>query len=243
VYLHIHELAAIPVVIAPAKQEEEDRMYSLPFDDEKIDEILQDETAVVDMSQISFAEDADENYRIAMIYLRNINYSGKLDFSNVSYENKAKFLKKYITRDIKFLQLKELDYTILKLYNTGFKNLKSIFVGKEASKFKKENKELLDEMLQFILSLPLYIISRIKKETLDVTQNAKCIDTIPNSLDCVYSLLDYSELEALVLSSNTEPCFYTEVFKEENNTLYSKVSKMAFASILDVLFESAGQQG
>lgn len=220
-------------------------MYSLPFDEDQIEQILENKESVVDMSKVNFdTEDKEKNYIISMIYLRNLNYEGILDFSNVSYEDKAHFLYLYITRELKFLVLKQLDLTILKLLISNLDNIKDdleismILTDEEVIKFKESYNSLLLDMHNFIVSLPLLIVYNIKDEVVQITDNIEKTDAIPQGLECMLNLLDYPELEILFYASDTPSTNYVKVFEVHGNNIREKLASSGFVQVLSVVFDN-----
>lgn len=226
---------------------EEVKVVSLPL----ADPFDIPENVVVDLHSATFSQDFDENIVTSFIYLRNIEYNGSIDFSKFSKDEKMRILKLYMERDLKDFNLKQLDYTIFYLF-ADFKkdnDIDFLLDEDERQEFKTANKELCDEMLQFIVSLPVYILS-LDKDILNCELGEiKHIDSIPKTYECILMLFKYVELNVLMLlptlyADVPECVFFDKVFKYENSQLADAVQKTTFSYLYNgMLNEAANSQG
>lgn len=197
----------------------------LPYKMEEMDDICNN-GAIVDMSSIKFPGiDESDQVRTSFVFLRNTGFDNvTLDFSTTSYDIKSNFVKEFITSDI-VIEYKGLAATLINLLshmsNLPFRENNSIFNENELNKFVKENKELLSEVLQILVSLPLYAMNRLSlKDKLysmdDVEHTDKFI--VKNNLK---HLFGYNAIP-FIISSHQEikPLYYDLLFREDNNELF-----------------------
>lgn len=118
----------------------------------KLDEIDQSDYSV-DVSKISFEDDIDENIESTFIYIRNLQLTMCLDFSNVDYETKEKWLLKYLTFNLITNPIKDLDETILTILANDYIGFDCILTQEEIKRFRENNNELVDEIINFYVSL------------------------------------------------------------------------------------------
>ena len=97
--------------------------YSLPFENP----FELPENCVVDFAASNFSEDFDENVRTSFIYLRNIEYTEKIDFSGLSFAQKTRVLELYLNRELRDLTINELDAEIFSCLICSFGQLDTDF--------------------------------------------------------------------------------------------------------------------
>ena len=205
----------------------------LPYDFDIMDKIAE-EGAVVDVSQTNYP--FNENIeRTTLIYLRNTGYKNiTLDFSNVSYESKEKYLIEYLTGDIDF-SINELTDSLIKIfaqYKGILLDINSILNDEEEKQFINNNNQLLNELNSFTYSLPLFSISRLQTEDFtfvydDIKKtDYKFCQNVCSLIEHPYWNLFYE------LEPQTEPVFYTNMFTENNNKLFEVIMKHTPFSVL-----------
>lgn len=206
----------------------------LPFDDP----FNVPENCIVDFSCVTFSKDYQENVSTAFIYLRNIDFCGTIDFSNLTYEQKSLVLLSYIKRDLKDLMIKQLDHAIFRSFfpNVVHRDEWSLFSEDESMRFHHDNKAILDEIRSFIVSVPLYVMSLDTNGDLDRTfVGITHTDEIPTSYECILTLLKYNYSDALCITNQgedrIEPRFYDRVFRYENGTLADIVRNSLYSRI------------
>lgn len=205
----------------------------LPYDFDIMEQIEQ-EGAIVDISNTSYPC-VDDIERTTLIYLRNTDFKKIiLDFSNLSYQQKEKYLQLYLIGDIEY-NIKELTNTFINIfgkYKNIILNIESILTDEEENIFIKNNQELLLELDSFVYSLPLYSISRLETEDFtfsfdniiktDFVFNMNICDLIKHpSWNLFYEESPYNNIK-----------FYTKMFSEDNNKLFETVMKFTPFSIL-----------
>lgn len=210
----------------------------LPYDFDLLNEI-NEKGAIVDLSNINYPNlDETDNIKITFIYLRNTGYENiDLDFSKTSFEFKEKFLLYYLQGDIEY-KLKECNDTWIKIlgfYNNQNFPVKSFLSEEEIIKFINNNLEYLKNLNTFIISLPLYPISKmtfdddtnLDLEDIEKTENIICNNSICGIISNPYFMYIYETIE------QSEPCFYSKIFTLENNELFNTIiNHTPFATIL-----------
>lgn len=211
----------------------------LPYNMDLMDQISQ-EGALVDMSSVSFPGITEENkIRTCFIYLRNTGFKGiKLDFSKCSYEEKAKFLKEYLTTDIIY-SIPELNTSWLKICTNAIEQIEypCILDAKERIKFFKENEEFLQNLMLFFFSLPVYLFSRFKIEgnrifNLNKVQHSEIIPCNANG----YNLIDAEFIDLInYFSPEVTPIFFDKIFTEENNDLFERLKDLSCYNFIQTM--------
>ena len=206
----------------------------LPFDDP----FNVPENCVVDFSNVNFSGNYQENVNTAFIYLRNIDFCGEIDFSHLSYEQKRTILTSYIRRDLKDLTIHQLDLAIFHMFfpSVGSHVGYGFFDNDEESRFAHDNKDILDEIMTFIVSIPLYVMSLDENDIVDRTDGAiRHTDEIPASYECILGLLKYNYADAMCIMNQgegrIEPKFYDRLFRYENGTLADIVKNSLYSHI------------
>ena len=171
-------------------------MITFPLSEEifsKLDEINQ-EDYTVDVSQIDFGE--DDNIESTLIYMRNLQLHMPLDFSNIDYNTKLKWLNTYLTSNYD-VTIKELDETLLTILAGENIGLKCIFTDDEIKDI------YYDDIITFIISIydiAIILLKRADKDLLDYKVDCEVIKEKPKFFDCLIHIIDnYPEvIEALI---------------------------------------------
>jgi len=205
----------------------------LPYDFAQMEEI-QKNGAIVDMSEIRFPgnRDASTINRTALIFLRNTGFKNiHLDFSKCTYEFKQSFLIDYISLDIQ-VQLNELIQTwlsILYRYHTTSDDIdmdESIMSIEEIDRFIESNHSMMDLLMSFINSLPIYALNynRLLHDDgglCEFMQHSDTTDIGPN----IYHIISsnrFVHLDSIILDQ--PPIFFTNYFKASNLDLFQAIS-------------------
>lgn len=214
----------------------------LPYKIEEMDKI-NEVGAHIDMSNIDFpGVSDDEIYKITFIYLRNTGFTNiYLDFSKCDYERKSKFLKTYLENEIELDQFELINSYIVilnRMQNNDITDIDCILNSEEINKFIDEYKDTLNDILNLIMSLPIfalfyfslnnkaYTLDDIEKETFNEKLN----------INNIYYLIEKPEIMTLYLEKNMiSPKFYENLFKIENIRLFKIVEKLPFFPILNIL--------
>lgn len=217
-----------------------------------------DEHIAVDILKSKFSEDIDENLETSFIYLRNIDYTGQLSFSEYSYDQKCYVFKKYITRTIQELSIRQLDDTLLSFLGSdelvAKYKITSIFTSDEQTRFMTENNDMLAGIESFISSLPIYLISLGKESSNQNYDYEKISHTNSEFLqyNAILALFKYECFNILMILSslfrryNSSVYFYDRYFKYDNRVLADAMNNTTFSiiysDIIENLHAATGQQ-
>lgn len=213
----------------------------LPYPEE-VEDSIRKYGAIVDMSKPEFPDNYKENeIRYSAIYLRNTGYENiDLDFSSLSLETRKNYLLFYMNSDIVF-DCKELSSSwlgiLLKYAGVEISGIPNILNESETESFIEENKFLLESMLQFVQSLPLYLISRMnlaKPITMDFPINK---DTLPFNNNILYVIRNEHINLAYIADKQFEPLFFEKYFTDDNTELFESLIYLDFYQTLDSLAE------
>ena len=186
-------------------------MTGLPYDMSLMNDI-RDNGAIVNMNDLHFPN-VDNQINVAMIFLRNTDFNVELDFSQCSYEMKSQYLLSYLTDAVEY----KIDSLIQSWLASVCVSLgivlkdKGIFNEDELLKFTKDNIELVGQLLQFLISLPVYAVVRFKYE--NIKFNCKDIPTV------------------------FEPMNYIHYFTDNNNKLFAALQEHPYLAMLVAMVE------
>ena len=135
-------------------------LTGLPYDINMMIDHIQQEGAIVDMSNISFpnVSDIKQQIRTTLVYLRNTNFDNvSLDFSKVSQQDICTWLVDYITSDIHYniVELNEMWMCVI-VYRLINNNLSDFITNETMDSFIADNKTLIDQLIDFYNSLSLF---------------------------------------------------------------------------------------
>lgn len=195
--------------------------------------------AIVDMNKLQFPNISEsEQKKTALIFLRNTEFDQKviLDFSDCSYEDKAEFLKLYIESNIE-IKNKAFSLTWVKILNwvIGYNlNIDSILTEEEIQKFVDENVDYIGNILQFIISTPLYVLSTfvIDEKPYGIDDSVKQTDEEPVGVNINSILSQPDIINVFTVDYTFEPLFYKGIFKPENTELFNSLNYLPFMSLL-----------
>lgn len=225
-------------------------MTTLPYEEDMEPEIAE-KGAIIDMSRFYFPSYLMEDpIKTAFIYLRNTNYDNLIfDFSNCSYELRKEFLIKYLQTNMHF-PCHELISTWLFILNyyQGFifnradgvrkeesNSLYSILSNEEIDAFISEYKEILDSSLQFIQSLPIYLIIRLKTD-IKVENDIPKFEGEKKFGKNIYFFAKNPACNLLMVGNHIfEPLDFTDEFTEENNELFESLTGLDFYQYIRTL--------
>lgn len=206
------------------------KMLTLPFDIMELQDLKEsNEKIYVDMSITNFPKELN-NVNTTFVYLRNIGFTNLcLDFSKCSYKTKSEYLIEYIKTKFEVKQ-NEFSGTLLKILVTMYGDIEledeinSFMNEEEIHEFIEENRTVLETILNFLISLPLYQIMRLELEegtVLDKNGIKENDEAIMG--ENLYTFLEYSQdIIGSVFMLNTkqlEPKIYTKYFTKDNERL------------------------
>lgn len=207
----------------------------LPYDMELMNEAIE-HGAVVDMSDIHFPSIPAENQsKTALIYLRNTGAENvTLDFAKCTYEQKADFLGEFIASDI-YVELPDAINAWMEILLSAvwpdkeFKH--AVFSDEQRQQFIRENKEVIDELLELLVSLPLFLI--YKNKYVDLSEGDFKEDIVEHVADNYLQLLRHPLIEEIIFGAGIEPKFIKNIFTEGNNRLFKEIAEhLYFAALL-----------
>lgn len=206
----------------------------LPYDFDIMEQIEQ-EGAIVDLSQTSYPNITDVE-KTTLIYLRNTDLKNiDLDFSKLPYESKEKFLLIYLNGNIEY-SIDKLNETYIKLLakykNIDIENTETILTEDEENTFIEKNKDFMEELNCFVYSLPLFSISRLNTD--DFTFNYDDIEKSDYEFNSNICFLISNPRWNIFYEEypNCSPKFYNKMFTENNNKLFETVMRFTPFSVL-----------
>ena len=200
---------------------------------------------LVDVSKIDFGEDED-NIESSFIYMRNLQLNMPLDFSKVSYDDKAKWILQYLNLGNYCINIPTLSETILTILADDDLQLQCIFSADEIKKFRNEYKNIVDELLTFIVSLDeiifLLVVNK-ENEHLDYNPNDfNIIDTIPEYFNTIIKIINlypqYIDGIKLFYTEKYNHFLYKHAldFVTSNNELYSSILQLPSTKLLGFVY-------
>lgn len=161
---------------------------------ENVDNIS--EKYILDPKEIHF-DDVEDQIETALIYIRNLQLNVDIDFSKSDYEMKKNWLIKYLTCDILLDDgIQQLDQSILTIFANEDIDLNCILSKEEVKLFRNENKELIEDCLQFLSSISsiIEILEKNKdNEEIDYSfYDGKIITRKPKFYETLKHLIDYN---------------------------------------------------
>ena len=207
---------------------------TLPIDINLLKDV---ECPTLDMSDIRFDVDEDKRERAVLVYLRNTGMKAEFDFSNCSYEQKERYLNLYLTEplDVNTDILASTWIEILSARDGGGVVLPSILSSDEIEKFLERNNEFIQEIYQFINSLPAYALYCIQDNDSEFsTDELECTSYNKLKMENFHKLADYDAF-ILLADGLTTPKFYEEIFGSKDYYMSLLSSKLPYAGFLTAL--------
>jgi hypothetical protein len=130
-------------------------IYTIP---DNISSITDDD--IIDMSVHNFGVDVEDPIKSAFIFIRNTELKAKFDFSNCTYDQKCKYLMMFMfgSFDIHMQDLTDTWMAILLSKKYDQDVFPCLFTHDEINKFVSENSEVLSEVYQLVISLPVFAL-------------------------------------------------------------------------------------
>ena len=208
----------------------------LPYSKELLPQIYE-KGGIVDLSKVNFpkCKTLEEQMSTAITYLRNTEgFKVKLDFSEMNYEQKSALLLAYINTKVAY-DIPELDTTWLAIlyacatikYDEGY----SILDDLNLQCFIAENRGLLIKLGYFIISLPIFLISRMDAD-IALTNIEQTDEEV--ELTNFINVIKHEDFDNLMMYKDEKhkPKFYKKIFTLENTELFEAISTSSFACIL-----------
>ena len=207
---------------------------TLPIDVNLLTKI---ECPTLDMSDIRLDVDEDKRERAVLVYLRNTGMKAQFDFSNCSYEQKERYLNLYLTEplDVNTDILASTWIEILSARDGGGVVLPSILSSDEIGKFLERNNEFVQEIYQFINSLPAYALYCLQNNDSEFSTNElECTSYNKLKMENFHKLADFDAF-ILLADGTTTPKFYEEIFGPKDYYMSLLSSKLPYAGFLTAL--------
>lgn len=200
--------------------------YSLPMD---LNTMTADEnTAVIDMSNLNFPVSPEKQKRSALIFIRNTGISMELSFDNCSYEDKEEYLIMYMHDNIN-IHIPLLTTTWIEILSEHRDNriiLPSILNSEEIATFIQRNQEFINEVNHLIISLPMYaimVLSKMERGDDDLEIDMDGIEVTDYNGVNIYNLEDMSTYDdfGLLVFRTTDmiPRIYSQYFGEDSDRM------------------------
>lgn len=206
----------------------------LPYNEEEIAKIYE-EGATVNLAKVAFPTMSNtyDNMKAAITYLRNTGYNVELDFSEMTYEQKSELMKAYLDTKVAY-NIDELNTAWLQVFyaccNFKLDTKTEILNELEIQCFISNEKDLLLKWADFIISLPLFLVTR-----LDVPIETTGLEVREDELNLTnfINIIKHPSFEFLMLASGgVAPKNYTKLFTMENNELFEAISTSSFGTVL-----------
>lgn len=219
-----------------------ENMITIPY---TLDTIKDLEDITIDMSDLRFDCPEDKKKFYAFIFIRNTGIKANLNFDKCSFEDKEEYLKMFLTSNIE-LKCPILASTWIEilLFDNSELYLPSIFNKDDINKFIERNKNLIDNIHQFINSLPIYSIYLFSK-TCNMDVGIDEIETTDNDDIKLINFYQLSEFKQFILLLNPSyehrPLFYTKIFDNKNN-LYDFMrimNNLPYMNLLNGMFANS----
>lgn len=222
-----------------------ENLITIPYENGTIDNINE---LSIDMSNLKFDCPEDKKKFYAFIFIRNTGIKSKLVFDYCSFTDKEEYLRMFLTSNIE-LKCSLLASTWIEIlsFNDNEILLPSILNKDEISKFICRNKNLVDQVHQFINSLPLYTIYRFN-ETYDIGNDIninefESVDKFDFKIVNFYQLTNFDRF-ILLLNPNPpyeqRPVFYKELFSDRSKAydFMNIVNNLPYMNILNAIFSN-----
>lgn len=201
------------------------------------------EGVLTDLSKIKFptCKTLKENYLAMFLYLRNTGIECHFNYREMNYSQKAELIMAYLETPI--------DYSIPELTDTWVRilfqscgaspvNICGIMNDLEAITFMAEKNDYINKLKDFLFSLPLFCIKRLKDNVSfdDVETTADTLNLV--NLCHVITHPALNDLYQFV-PEGFSPKFYESVFTEENEKLFQLIIPSFYSTVLYGLSQSS----
>lgn len=221
-------------------------MITIP---DMISEINKNDNIVIDMSNLKFETDKNQQKYNALLCLRNIGKSNKANFDNCSYDDKEEYLKLFLTTNIDSdIPILASTWMNILLFDEKEESIQDSFLSKdEIKKFIKDNNEFVLKVKRFINSLSYYAINKYRSVNNNISMDdLECIDDKEIKPMNIFYL---SLTDAFILLFNTSdnldvtPGYYTLFNDDDYQFEFERImNNLPFINILNLLFAPAELQ-
>lgn len=214
-------------------------VYSLPIISEEIKNIDKN-NSIVDMSKLEFPVNKDLQKRASFLFIRNTSLDLELDFSKCNFKDKEEFLLSYLTGDID-LDIPILTNTWIEILLNEISDeivLPSIMDKYEINKFTNNNREFIQELYTFIISIPLCSIEfAMDKDDKYITNDFEETDYDKINIANFVRMVDNEDFKLIIGSKDgLTPKYYKKYFhKEDNPYLNDLIKPFPFLDIINII--------
>ena len=205
---------------------------------------------VIDMSNLGFDCDISKKKFYAFIFIRNTGIKAELDFEKCSYEDKEEYLLMFMKSDIE-VKCPILASTWIEIisFDDSEIYLPSILNKDEIKKFIDNNGEFVNNLKQFINSLPIYAMYKFNKVSdIDISMDEfESTDNDEIKLANFYQLTEFDRFILLLddnPSDNHKPILYTKMFDNPENeyNFMHIMERLPYFNLLNILFSDNESQ-
>ena len=215
--------------------------YSLPLESLP----LNDNNAVIDMSDLNFPVEKEKQNRTSLLYIRNTGLSANFDFTNCSFDDKSDFLLLYLNNNRLNIDIPIIVMTWVNIltYNRFDPHLDSILTKDEIKLFYDKNQKIINELHIFFVSIALCSINLynyLNTGKVDISEFPKNNFKGFNPYTLL-QLFDYKPIIMLAdsLNNTLKAEFYTYYFDINSepypNFINALVNKFPYYSLLSII--------
>lgn len=221
-----------------------ENLISIPYTSGEIDDPSK---VSIDMSNLKFDCPDNKKKFYAFIFIRNTGIKSILNFDKCSFEDKEEYLNMFLTLniEIKCPILASTWIEILSFNNNENIYLPCILDKAEIIKFRERNKNLLDNIYQFINSLPLYSIFSFTNEY-DFGININEFECSNDNNIKLVNFYQLTEFDRFILLLNANPSYehrpvlYEDLFNDRENSYdFNRIMKnLPYINFLNAIFSN-----
>lgn len=198
----------------------------------------------IDMSRLLFPVETSKQNKSALLYIRNTGLKANFIFDQCSYNDKEEFLLLYLENNRLNIEIPILVTTWINIltYEKFNVELESILNEDEIKMFHENNKEFIDEIYKFLVSIPLCsmkLYDQFSGSNIDISEFKISKYNGFNGYTLI-QLFDYKEIIVLSQSfSGIRPEYYEKYFNIDDEPypdfVNRLVNKFPHLSLLNVL--------
>ena len=213
----------------------------IPYKPDDMAEIYEN-GAEVDLSKVNFPQckDLKSNMHALFVYLRNTGYKVTFSYKEMDYDQKVALLKEYLETKIDY-DIPELNTTWLAILyaclGEKIEGLTTILDDLQLITFQSVEFEYVQKIWTFLVSLPLFLIKRLKLDNFD--SHAEKTEEEPNLVN-FYHVLERPEIDDLINkgAGDIPPKDYEKVFTVENTRLFEVLQNCSFVTFMQGIASS-----
>lgn len=220
-------------------------LYPLPLNFDEIAS-LNKEDSIIDMSSLNFPCDKESQKRSSFLFIRNTNLDFDFTFERCAYEDKEEFLLLYLQGKIA-VNLPLLATSWLEILLSPYSDrisLPSILNKDEIQTFRSRNQAFINELYQFIISIPVYhifIFYSLGEEKDNIWDPSEFQNSNYEgiSLSNFSALTSYDDFILLIQPiEEFQPLFYSKYFQFRNRAMDQILNNLPYLGLLNVMLAS-----